>query len=142
MLISLNILFISLAAVSVKAESNEPMPGKAFTSVSSQCDAKTDLGGAGKMCNVPAQCLEAPEGHLILQESVHVDTERRFSGTNYHCGWEKSGFATVKGRLQVLNKVCINGYAHSNSGIPYANVRGGVKCTLGARYDVIPSDFQ
>ncbi|MFI3190075.1 hypothetical protein BCS42_13860 [Crenothrix sp. D3] len=127
-----------LTSISSTGWSTDAMPGKAFNPISSECDAKTDGLGGGDNCNVPSQCLEASAGNFVMEESVHVDTEKRYSGTNYGCNWVKSGYATVKGRFQVLNKVCIAGYAHSTSGIDYANAKGGVKCTLTGRYDVIP----
>ncbi len=127
-----------LTSVSSTVWSVDAMPGKVFAPIESSCDAKTDGLGGGDNCNVPSQSLEASAGNFVMEESVHVDTEKRYSGVNYSCGWVKSGYATVKGRFQVLNKVCITGYAHSTSGMDYANAKGGVKCTLTGRYDVIP----
>jgi hypothetical protein len=128
----------ALSLIAKTALSDDGMPGTVFSPLSTQCDATTDSLGGGSNCDVPTQCFEAPTGSFIMEESVHVDTERRYSGTNYSCNWTKAGYASVTGRFQILNKVCVTGYAHSPSGILEANVRGGVKCTLIGRHDKIP----
>jgi len=132
-----SVLLVLVLSISSFVQAQTGGPGIAFSPVVSHCDARTDATGGGHRCDVRRQCFEAPPGHFIMEETVQVQTGRRFAGVSYGCSWEKAGSVKVGRRTEVPNKVCVKGHAHSPSGINNANSRGGVTCTMSGRYDLL-----
>lgn len=131
-------LFVSFLSFSAVAQSQSvALPGTAFGPIVGNCDARTTPTGGGQVCHVSETdyCFEAPEGNYIMEETVHVDAGRRFSGESYGCSFKVTSSVRVLTYVQVPKKVCITGHAHSPSGMPHINERGGVQCTMNGRYD-------